>query len=80
MLVVLEDNNEIKHTKYNNFVIGNEQEQYALKSLGAYSGNAGDSLKFHLGRKFSTKDHDNDESTCSEIYTGAWWYNKCHER
>ncbi|KAM7363942.1 ficolin-2-like [Cochliomyia hominivorax] len=79
ILIILEHNNEIKHAKYNNFIVGNESDQYALQNLGAYTGDAGDSLSFHLGRKFSTKDHDNDESTCAEIYTGAWWYKKCHE-
>ncbi|KAM7362922.1 ryncolin-4-like isoform 2-T2 [Cochliomyia hominivorax] len=82
LLILLEDDNEIKYAKYNNFVIGNESEQYALKHLGVYSGNAGDSLALHLGMKFSTKDRDNDESedSCSILYTGAWWYKKCHVR
>ncbi|XP_037810269.1 fibrinogen C domain-containing protein 1-like [Lucilia sericata] len=80
LLIVLEDNNEIKQAKYSNFVIGNESEMYALKHLGVYSGNAGDCLISHLGMKFSTKDRDNDEyeSNCAVVYTGAWWYKKCH--
>ena len=37
----------------------------------------GDSLEYHNGQKFSTKDNDN-ERNCATIYKGAWWYNKCH--
>lgn len=82
LLIVLEDNNEIKQAKYSNFVVGNESELYALKHLGVFSGDAGDSLMSHLGGSFSTKDHDNDlyEANCAEVYTGAWWYKKCHVR
>ncbi|KNC22450.1 hypothetical protein FF38_06947, partial [Lucilia cuprina] len=82
LLIVLEDKNETRHAKYSHFVVGNESEFYALQHLGVYSGDAGDSLNFHLGYKFSTKDQDNDnrdELNCAEFYTGAWWYNNCHQ-
>ncbi|KAM7363925.1 ficolin-2-like [Cochliomyia hominivorax] len=80
LLIVLEDKDEIKQAKYSNFVVGNESEDYALKHLGVYSGDAGDSLFPHLLSKFSTKDRDNDEydTNCAELFTGAWWYKKCH--
>jgi len=34
----------------------------------------------HLGRKFSTRDQDNDVSSgsCAVLYKGAWWYGDCH--
>jgi ficolin len=40
----------------------------------------GDSLEYHNGKKFSTKDNDNDsnEKNCATRYKGAWWYDKCH--
>ena len=42
---------------------------------------AGDRLTYHNGRKFSTKDHDNDESSinCAAdlVLKGAWWYGSC---
>ena len=44
-------------------------------------GTAKDSLTYHNGRKFSTKDQDNDESSlnCAAHATlkGAWWYGRC---
>ena len=41
----------------------------------------GDSLSYHNGKKFSTKDQDNDVdsgSSCAVRFHGAWWYNSCY--
>ena len=41
----------------------------------------GDSLVYHNGMKFSTRDQDNDKRSgrsCSKDYHGAWWYNNCY--
>jgi len=41
----------------------------------------GDSLRFHLGQKFSTRDQDNDgapDGSCAVGYKGGWWYESCH--
>jgi len=41
----------------------------------------GDGLSYHLGRKFTTRDQDNDPVTtasCAVQYKGAWWYRTCH--
>jgi len=41
----------------------------------------GDSLAWHLGHNFTTRDQDNDAyvtGNCAVAYKGAWWYNKCH--
>ena len=68
------------YAKYPKFAVGSELEQYALTVTG-YSGTAGDSLEYHNGSGFSTKDRDNDSdssSSCAQVYKGGWWYNNCH--
>ena len=42
---------------------------------------AGDSLAFHNGMGFTTKDYDVDGAwggNCAYWMHGAWWYNYCH--
>ncbi|XP_046861519.1 ryncolin-4-like, partial [Xenia sp. Carnegie-2017] len=67
------------YAEYDYFAVKNENKKYQL-SLGKYSGNAGDSLSYHNGMAFSTKDSDNDKSgrSCATDYKGAWWYKSCH--
>jgi len=41
----------------------------------------GDSLSYHNGAKFSTKDLDQDNNNsdhCAKRWVGGWWYNQCH--
>ena len=83
LLIVMGDENNIKASaKYDGFSIGNETDLYKLQKLGTFSGTAGNSLAYHLGMKFSTKDRDNDIEVynCAEKFTGAWWYKTCHSR
>ena len=78
--VELEDWNGVKvYAKYGKFNISDEQAQYRLE-VGSYSGTAGDSLAYHNNMAFSTKDRDNnkDSRNCAVEFTGAWWYNSCH--
>ena len=49
--------------------------------LLTFSGNSGNSLAFHRGMPFTTRDQDSDNHgrhNCAIKYKGAWWYNKCH--
>ncbi|XP_013393816.2 microfibril-associated glycoprotein 4-like [Lingula anatina] len=78
--VDLEDATGVKvYARYDNFAVSSERTNYQL-TLGAYSGDAGDSLSNHNGASFSTKDRDNDtyEKNCAQEFKGAWWYNSCH--
>ncbi|XP_052075246.1 uncharacterized protein LOC127712688 isoform X1 [Mytilus californianus] len=63
------------YAKYKNFLVGDASSKYKL-TVSGFSGNAGDSLAYHNGRTFSTKD-DNRE-TCAVNYRGAWWYGSCY--
>ncbi|EDW28796.1 GL18754 [Drosophila persimilis] len=66
---------------YKDFKIGSEKEAYKLKSVGKYSGTAGDSLtEHHLNMKFSTLDRDNDideNRYCADDLGGGWWFRDC---
>ncbi|KAI8488332.1 negative regulation of lipoprotein lipase [Branchiostoma belcheri] len=67
------------HAKYNTFSIGDESTDYTL-NIGGYSGDAGDSMYDHNGRKFSARDVDNDSDIsrhCAQWLSGGWWYNRC---
>ncbi|XP_034475330.1 ryncolin-1-like [Drosophila innubila] len=82
LLVVLEDfDGDERYERYERFAIDDEDNQYALYALGTAKGTAGDSLRRQHGKKFSTFDRDNDtdEGNCAVQYSGAWWYDDCHE-
>ncbi|KAH8355470.1 hypothetical protein KR084_011286, partial [Drosophila pseudotakahashii] len=67
------------YAHYDDFKIGNEEELNELKSLGICVGPAGDSLKRHKNKKFTTRDRDNDEyeNNCAQNEYGGWWYYSC---
>ncbi|KAK3545902.1 hypothetical protein QTP70_016587 [Hemibagrus guttatus] len=67
------------YANYDRFSIGDSRSLYKLR-IGEYNGTAGDSLSYHHGRPFSTKDKDNDNAVtnCALSYKGAWWYKNCH--
>ncbi|KAL9989433.1 hypothetical protein ACROYT_G003982 [Oculina patagonica] len=66
--------------EYSLFSVASEKAKYQMR-LGSYSGTAGDSLTYHRGSSFSTKDRDNDQWSlhCASRYKGGWWYKSCHE-
>ncbi|WAR00477.1 ANGP1-like protein [Mya arenaria] len=69
----------ITYAEYDTFMITDEVGRYALHVSG-YSGNAGDSLSYHDGMKFSTKDLDNDihDRNCAAENKGGWWFSECY--
>jgi len=45
------------------------------------SGTAEDSLGYHRGQAFTTRDRDNDKlkrKNCADNSKGGWWYKDCH--
>ncbi|KAL9961328.1 hypothetical protein ACROYT_G030245 [Oculina patagonica] len=71
------------YAEYDSFAIGSEATRYQL-SVGNYltTGTARDSLTFHNGSQFTTKDQDNDlnaDGNCAIKNKGAWWYKNCHK-
>uniref|UniRef100_A0A667Y9N3 Angiopoietin-like 2a n=1 Tax=Myripristis murdjan TaxID=586833 RepID=A0A667Y9N3_9TELE len=79
LLVTLEDWSGRKtFAEYASFRIGSEADSYKLR-VGRYHGNAGDSLTWHNGKRFTTLDRDHDAYTgnCAHYQKGGWWYNAC---
>lgn len=80
LLIRLQQQDETKEARYSHFVVGSEAESFNLKSLGAFSGNAGDGMRVNEKQKFSTYDRDNDQVmtiSCSVDAGGGWWYTDC---
>ncbi|XP_028656633.2 tenascin-like isoform X1 [Erpetoichthys calabaricus] len=65
---------------YRTFNVDKEQREFRL-TISGYSGTAGDSLLYHNGQPFSTKDRDLKKlvTRCAVSYKGGWWYKNCHE-
>ncbi|KAH9490872.1 Ficolin-1 [Bulinus truncatus] len=81
MRVDLKFNSTNYFANYSRFRILGEPEKYRLQISG-YFGNATDNLTSdHNNQKFSTfdNDNDNDKKNCAQVYSGAWWYNGCHQ-
>ncbi len=68
------------YAKYATFAIGDSTAKYVL-SVSGYSGTARDSLSYHNGYQFTTKDEDNDarsNNNAAQLFKGAWWYGVGH--
>ena len=72
-------NNNTAYANYSTFSISDGSTEYIL-TVGGYSGTPGDSLAYHNGMRFTTRDNDNDQyrNNCAQTHTGGWWYNSCH--
>ncbi|KAI8043753.1 hypothetical protein M5D96_005091 [Drosophila gunungcola] len=83
LISITDINGQSAHALYENFQIGRENEGYALKSLGKYSGLAGDFLSHQLHKKFTTLDKNNDANynlNCARDGNGGYWYNGCMDK
>ena len=51
-----------------------------VQLIGVYLLFTGDSLAYHRGYKFTTRDQDNDLAinSCAVVHKGAWWHGNCH--
>ncbi|XP_034473373.1 ficolin-1-like [Drosophila innubila] len=83
LLVLLEDFEGVeKFETFDEFAIGDENQQYVLHTVGkAYGTAGGDPLVYHKGQKFTTFDNDNDPAlqNCATEHIGGWWYHaNCH--
>ena len=70
-----------RYATYQKFTIASEAHGYRLDFVD-YAGDAGDSLAYHNGMKFSTFDRDQDTwsgTNCATDRQGAWWYNACSQ-
>uniref|UniRef100_A0A1X7UN41 Fibrinogen C-terminal domain-containing protein n=1 Tax=Amphimedon queenslandica TaxID=400682 RepID=A0A1X7UN41_AMPQE len=78
--VDLEDfDNDTRYANYSTFSVSDGSTEYIL-TVGGYSGTATDSLWWHNGLRFSTRDNDNDRwliNDCTRFHAGGWWYNAC---
>lgn len=78
-VILTDTEGQSKYANYSHFRVYGPDIEYTLEISG-YSGTAGDSMGLHNGKKFSTKDNDNDLhwTNCAIGYKGGWWYNACH--
>ncbi|XP_075882665.1 angiopoietin-related protein 7 [Nelusetta ayraudi] len=69
---------QTRFAEYGFFTLSNELNSYKL-FIANYSGNAGDSLRYHNNTNFSTGDKDNDKCVdhCASLRKGGYWYNCC---
>ncbi|KAI8747802.1 BgiBFREP4 [Biomphalaria glabrata] len=75
----LEYENKKYFAHYSDFKLLDENNNYKL-IIGSYSGTAGNNMRRHVNKFFTTFDKDNDDSpndNCAIIRRGAWWYQNC---
>ncbi|XP_017864870.1 PREDICTED: angiopoietin-2-like [Drosophila arizonae] len=80
LAILFVDQNDHQYMeKYNDFVIGGEEDNFKIVSLGNYSGPLGGGLRDRIGVPFSTYDRVNaaPNESCSGKYKEGWWYTDC---
>ena len=61
-------------------MVAGPEDKYRL-TIGGGVGQGGDAMAYSNGMQFSTYDSDNDKdnSNCSFVAQGGWWYNACYQ-
>ena len=61
-------------------VVGGVGSTTGKVTVGGFTGNATDALRYSDRQSFSALDRDNDVSTtdCARYYSAGWWYKHCH--
>ncbi|KAL9702711.1 hypothetical protein quinque_006229 [Culex quinquefasciatus] len=79
LVEVRNSSGSVLYAHYSEFRVGSEEQKYRILKLGSYSGSAGDWLRVHDGKKFTTYDSDNDSDreNCAKNFRGGWWFNHC---
>ncbi|KRG03018.1 fibrinogen-like protein 1 isoform X1 [Drosophila mojavensis] len=73
-------NDESRYARYSHFFIKGEEDSFKIKSLGNYTGDAGDAMADNLYKKFTTIDEDHDNwftGNCADFYAAGWWFHNC---
>lgn len=70
---------QTRYAQYGFFTVTNELNSYKL-FLANYSGNAGDSLRYHNNTNFSAADKDNDKCVdhCASLRKGDTDHSSIH--
>ncbi|KAE8288683.1 Tenascin [Larimichthys crocea] len=78
--VDMRSGNHTAYAHYANFSIDSAERHYTL-TVSGFTGTAGDSMRYHNGRPFSTRDKDPDPLGiyCARAYMGGWWYKNCYK-
>ncbi|XP_015257386.1 PREDICTED: tenascin-like isoform X1 [Cyprinodon variegatus] len=78
--VDLRSGNDTAYARYTNFSVASEERNYTL-TVSGYTGTAGDSMRYHNGRPFSTRDKEPNSLGihCAKAYMGGWWYKNCYK-
>jgi len=83
LMVELEDFQNKSHIAlYQTFkVLPSPLYKLSIQGYDTDASSLKDSLSYHSGFAFSTKDRDNDSAdgkNCAQDYFGAWWHGSCH--
>ncbi|XP_071000223.1 tenascin-like isoform X2 [Oncorhynchus clarkii lewisi] len=78
--VDLRSGNDTAYAHYSSFTIDSVDKHYAIEVSG-YTGTAGDSMRYHNGRPFSTRDKEPHPLGihCARACMGGWWYKNCYK-